>query len=136
MTILAIAAALVLAAGLAVLAYLLASDARRGVLRPFLALASLQVVLATWILGALAATFALEPWLLEHPDARVRDTAAIAVRTAATTALLWLPAGFVVAILFVRALHRGEADRLQLPLIALLLYGAALVWSAVRLMGA
>lgn len=134
MGVLFVALALVGIAGPLVLAFLLRAELRRGEPRvtPLLVLASVQTLAGTWAFGVLTGNFLLEPWLSQQPGEDLARAAHAAASTAAIAAVLWLPLAVALLVLFVRALHRGEADRLQLPLVAIVLYGGALVWGAAR----
>lgn len=135
---LAVVLAAIGVAGPLVLGVLLFGELRGGEprLSARLVLASLQVLVGTWSLGVFAAAFLFEPWLAQRADETLASTAHSIANTAAFAAFLWLPAAAALLVLFVRALHRGELDRLQLPLTAIVLYGAALVWGASRFMTA
>ncbi len=129
--------AVVFAAGPAVLTYLLRAEWRAGAPRvnALLAGASLQILLGVWCLGTLGLVFAIEPWVERQGDEALSRATVTAARVAAVCAILWVPAAVVVLVLAVKSLQRKELERLQIPLVAVVFYGTALIWSALWLIG-
>lgn len=125
---------LVFAAGPLVLAYLLRAELRAGPVRvrALLVASSLQVLVGVWSFLAHALVYGLAPWVTRQEDPALTQAVETTAAVAGVCAILWVPAAIVLLVLSIRSVHRGEAERLQLPLVAIVFYAAALIWSAAR----
>lgn len=131
---LAAALLFIFAAGPLVLAYLLRAELRAGPVRvgALLVASSLQILVGVWSFLTHALVYGIAPWVTRQEDPELTQAIETTAAVAGVCAILWVPAAIVLLVLSIRSVHRGEAERLQLPLVAIVFYAAALIWSAAR----